>query len=322
MLLILFITSTFDPHVDYLIEQTRHDFFRLNTDEYLDYHQINFEVTSNSIKSNIINNSGVPFDVKSITSAYYRRPEIPKKIINILDDNIKQLVEAETKEFLRQFYHSYPEIKWLCSPWKIYFARGRLNQLVQAKKMGFKIPQTLFTSSKEELLKFFNKCNQKIIIKTINSGSCVKHKDDLEPIYTEVIDSTNIDALNFELLKNSPSLFQEFIDAEYELRITSVGIKNFSVKITSNITDWRKRDALPSYSTYDLPTAVSEGLSKYLEYYKLNFGCFDLMKGKNGEYYFLELNPNGQWLWLELETGIPIGKSIVDFLEATQKKYK
>ena len=167
MLLILFITSTFDPHVDYLIEQTRHDFFRLNTDEYLDYHQINFEVTSNSIKSNIINNSGVPFDVKSITSAYYRRPEIPKKIINILDDNIKQLVEAETKEFLRQFYHSYPEIKWLCSPWKIYFARGRLNQLVQAKKMGFKIPQTLFTSSKEELLKFFNKCNQKIIIKTI-----------------------------------------------------------------------------------------------------------------------------------------------------------
>lgn len=46
----------------------------------------------------------------------------------------------------------------------------------------------------------------------------------------------------------------------------------------------------------------------------LNFGCFDFIKAKSGCYYFLECNPNGQWLWLEIDLGIPISKSISDFL--------
>jgi glutathione synthase/RimK-type ligase-like ATP-grasp enzyme len=41
---------------------------------------------------------------------------------------------------------------------------------------------------------------------------------------------------------------------------------------------------------------------------KLNFGCFDFIVTPEGEYVFLECNPNGQWLWIEMETGYDISK--------------
>lgn len=312
--MILFITSKFDPHVDYLIDHLQDDFYRFNTDDFLDYHQLNFEISNNSLSVKIDNKSGSSFDFSKITSVYYRRPTIPEAIDNIKNTDVRQLIERETKDTLRQLYYSFPNLKWICAPWKIEFSRGRMNQLVQASNLGFKIPNTLITTSKSEFINFFNRCNRKVIIKTINAGSCVKVGEISEPIYTEVIDSKSINNFDLGLIENSPCLFQQFIDAEYELRITSIGSEHLAVKIVSDITDWRKLDAKIKYTKYELPEKICDLLSSYLEYYDLNFGCFDLIKGKDGEYYFLELNPNGQWLWLEIATGIPIGETIVNYL--------
>ena len=34
----------------------------------------------------------------------------------------------------------------------------------------------------------------------------------------------------------------------------------------------------------------------------------------DGEFVFLELNPNGQWLWLEYELGMPLVATMADLL--------
>lgn len=312
--MILFITSTFDPHVDYLIDHIKGDFFRFNTDDFLSYHQIDVELSSYSMTSKVINRTGSSLNLDTPVSIYYRRPTIPTVINNIKTQDTRQLILDETKEFLRQLYNSLPHSKWLGTPWDIEFSSGRLHQLSYASKLGFKIPKTLFTSSKDKFFEFYYKCNQKVVIKPINSGSSVKREATHEPIYTEVINCENINSINFDLLGNAPCLFQEFIDGEYELRITSVGNNHFPVKIISRVTDWRKEEAFPQYSIYTLPTKIGDLCSKFLEGFNLNFGCFDLIRGKDGEYYFLELNPNGQWLWLELETKLPICRAILDHL--------
>lgn len=51
-----------------------------------------------------------------------------------------------------------------------------------------------------------------------------------------------------------------------------------------------------------------------LKHYGLHFGVFDFIKSKKGEDVFLELNPNGQWLWLELKSGFNITKSVAENL--------
>lgn len=55
-------------------------------------------------------------------------------------------------------------------------------------------------------------------------------------------------------------------------------------------------------------------MPNFFERMHLNFGCFDLIVTPDGEYVFLECNPNGQWLWVELATGLPIAEAIADFL--------
>jgi len=51
-----------------------------------------------------------------------------------------------------------------------------------------------------------------------------------------------------------------------------------------------------------------------LEKFQLNFGAIDMVLTPNDEYVFLELNPNGQWLWLEHLTGLPISEEMAKLL--------
>ena len=57
-----------------------------------------------------------------------------------------------------------------------------------------------------------------------------------------------------------------------------------------------------------------ESYVEFLKEINSSFGCFDFMKGIDGNYYFLECNPNGQWLWIEEDIGLSISKEIADYL--------
>lgn len=69
-----------------------------------------------------------------------------------------------------------------------------------------------------------------------------------------------------------------------------------------------------------LPTGVEKALTAHLEHFGLASGSFDLCITRDGDLHWLELNPNGQWGWLEDETGLPIASAFADLLElgATQ----
>ena len=79
--------------------------------------------------------------------------------------------------------------------------------------------------------------------------------------------------------------------------------------------DWRQGYAvgLPQVKI-KTPKVIEIFCKKYLKTINLNFGCFDFIYGKNKKYYFLECNPNGQWMWIEEDIGLPISKAIADFL--------
>jgi len=120
----------------------------------------------------------------------------------------------------------------------------------------------------------------------------------------------------------TPSIFQEYIEKDYELRITVVGERVFSAKVESQHNektkiDWRKEKL--KFTEYKLPDAISKKCVLLLKTLDLNFGAIDLIKTKSGEYIFLEINPNGQWAWIEFDTKLEISEAIISFL--TQKKY-
>jgi glutathione synthase/RimK-type ligase-like ATP-grasp enzyme len=52
----------------------------------------------------------------------------------------------------------------------------------------------------------------------------------------------------------------------------------------------------------------------------LNFGAVDMILTPDGRYVFLEINPNGQWGWVEDLTGMPISEEIIGLLTQSSKK--
>jgi glutathione synthase/RimK-type ligase-like ATP-grasp enzyme len=46
----------------------------------------------------------------------------------------------------------------------------------------------------------------------------------------------------------------------------------------------------------------------------LRFGAIDFICDTSDNYWFLEINPNGQWAWIENQTQAPIANSIVSEL--------
>ncbi|ECY3259882.1 hypothetical protein AU577_25135, partial [Salmonella enterica subsp. enterica serovar Alachua] len=77
--------------------------------------------------------------------------------------------------------------------------------------------------------------------------------------------------------------------------------------------DWRKNNNEISYSTVEMPDSIKEKCLKYMSVMNIYFGCFDFIVF-DGKWFFLEMNANGQWAWLENETHINVSNEIVRFL--------
>ncbi len=107
------------------------------------------------------------------------------------------------------------------------------------------------------------------------------------------------------------------LEKDFELRITVVGDKVFPAKVNSQSTmstkiDWR-RDRLKFEKAY-LPPEIESHCVKLIKLFDLKFGAIDMVKTQSGEYIFLEMNPNGQWVWIEADTGLKISDEIIKFL--------
>ena len=84
--------------------------------------------------------------------------------------------------------------------------------------------------------------------------------------------------------------------------------------------DYRRYDFNVSYRSVKLPGKVEYFCRLMLQGNRLRFGTFDFIYSKDGNYFFLELNPNGQWLWLEQLTDLKISKVLANYLTGNHKE--
>jgi glutathione synthase/RimK-type ligase-like ATP-grasp enzyme len=244
-------------------------------------------------------------------AVWFRRVKLPE--INNLSNEEKLYVLNETDNLLKNLF-SIIDAKWLSSPHSIQEAENKLVQLKVAQQIGFNIPPTLITNSDKVLRDFFNENNQHIIIKPI-SQTRINYQNETSFIFTNPVSKEMMDDLGKYTL--TPCIFQENIDKEYEIRVTVVENEVFAAAVdsqqdTDTKTDWRRKKL--TFSKIDLPNNVQDLCRRIVAELDLKFGAIDLIKTKQGDYVFLEINPNGQWAWIEAQTGLQISDSIISFL--------
>ncbi|MFE5828565.1 ATP-grasp ribosomal peptide maturase [Streptomyces erythrochromogenes] len=241
-----------------------------------------------------------------VRAVYWRRPTWPT--FPDLGHDDAQFAAAQVRYGLGGALYAMEGSLWVNHPLRVAAADCKPAQLSLAHSLGLTVPPTIVTNDPEDAREFVS-THDRVIYKTLR---WTPYQRDGIPVtgWADPVTATEID----ESLRVAPHLFQAVVDKVADLRVLIVGRQVFAVRITSGLLDWRKDYSALSYSVVDLPAAVEKALLAYLDHYGLRSGSFDLAEDQTGDLWWLELNPNGQWGWLEPRTGLHMSAAFAALL--------
>ncbi|MBA8944052.1 ATP-grasp ribosomal peptide maturase [Streptomyces calvus] len=244
--------------------------------------------------------------LEEIRAVYWRRPVWPA--FASLPDADARFAAAQVRYGLGGTLYSLRGCLWVNHPLKNAAADYKPAQLALARRVGLKVPPTLVTNDPEEARRFIREHGQ-VIHKTLRWTPYERNGVALtswaEPVGVEDLDDT---------VRVVPHLFQAQVDKTADLRVLVVGRRVFTVRIDSDLLDWRQDYRALTYRVVDLPGRLEKQLLAFLDHFGLVSGSFDLALDRDGNPNWLELNPNGQWGWLEEKTGLGMSAALADLL--------
>lgn len=312
---ILIISNKEDITTDFVVRKLSSyeiPFYRLNTEDIarsvfisLDFEKQVFTLFDSNNERN--------FNILDFKSVYYRRPELPLFQDDELSAKERRYMQTEVAYTLEGIYSILESSYWISPVWAIRKAENKLYQLQLARQLEFHVPASIVTNIPESFKDFRSNHNE-CIIKPIRSGHI---QDDTNPevVYTNLL-TTNPPN---EQIKVCPNYLQEHIEKKYDVRVTVVGDKTYAVRIDSQTTeatktDWRRGENILPHEVIELPPHMHNQCVAITNALGLQFGAIDFVIDKNGNFVFLELNPNGQWAWIENITDLDISGAISDLL--------
>lgn len=318
--MILIITSKRDGHVEAVskyLSAAGAAWVRINVEDFATNVEIDLTPAGGSGWLRV-KDSNKEVKLEDVGAVWYRKPDpVVVQHFDIEDAAALDYVEAEFNEIILGLYALLDHVYWINNPLRTRIAHRKLLQLKTAAGVGFVVPQTLVTNRFASALDFAGQIGSDLAIKSLGAISVMQEQvgQVLQyGIFTRRISNKEMKE-HGDKIRYMPTLFQEFIEKEAELRITCVGDEVFACKIQARSGDMTNDDY--RFDTPHLPHKavecpdLTERMRAYMKAFGLNFGCFDFIvpKGRQ-EPVFLEMNANGQWLWVQQRTGQDIGKAI------------
>ena len=298
--MLLILTSNQDFTADYLIVELIKSglpYFRLNSED-LNGANYSFALNAEGIVHEITVGPRT-LDLSKVEAVWYRRAIHPGTQLN-LSHGENVFVAGEFRHLVMGLIWN-PDVLWVNPIDKVSVAELKLFQLQVARKLGFKVPRTIISQNVIKLKSFISDNEFATICKPIFHGLLV---DDVSQysIYTRRVDPDDLDA---QSVKACPVLLQEEIHRKADVRATFIGPKHFVADITgeASLVDWRDPEVLAKFSESHLPPKVEVMCRAMLDELGLVYGAFDFIRTPDDELVFLEINPTGEWAWLEDQLG-------------------
>ena len=257
----------------------------------------------------------------NVRSVWYRRP-LRSWISSHLPAGHAQFVQEESRAALWSLYTALGAF-WMNPPLQgvHLLQHNKLHQMQAATRLGLRVPDSIITNDPDALLGFTNAHGGTIAVKIIKGNSFVREDSPAIPlhVFTNVLHATEI-AEHRDDIRLCPVFAQEYVPKRLEFRITIVAGRVFACAIHSQDSeetrhDWRRYDfARVKHELYHLPAEIEDKLKLLLAQLKLNFGAIDMIVTPEDEHVFLEVNPSGQWGWIERLTGMQISRAIAETL--------
>lgn len=319
--MLLVITNKSDLACDFLILRLKEraiPFLRLNTEDYGKAFQVNMSLIGGDALFEIEFSDGRLVTETDIRAVYFRQPVSPEVPADLAESD-RVFARREAKELLRSLWRLIDPGKWLNHPRSLWLASNKVEQLSVAQMLGFSIPATCVTASEPTVRHFIESRGGRVICKAVKHGF-LRQGRSVQVATTQRIGPEFLD--RFGDYAPVPMIFQEEITKAFDVRVTVVGDRVFATAIHSQehpetAVDWRLWDMHDfdlRHVAIRLPPCLEELCRRITRHFDLRYAAIDLIKTDRGEYFFLELNPNGQWAWIEQKAGHPIRDALIDCL--------
>jgi len=255
------------------------------------------------------------FDMDGCGAAWWRRPQQPEVSVSIMRVSHRQFAANESSEALHGLWRAL-DVFWVNDPLRDQAAQRKPYQLRVAQDVGLEMPDTLITNCIGQVREFVAARGFDRVIYKAFSATEEEWRE------TRLLKENELEMI--ENVKYAPVIFQEYVEAEVDLRVTIVGDKIFPAAIYSQETsykvDFRIDMTCARVEVAQLPAETERQLHAFMGRLGLVFGAIDMRRTPNGRHVFLEINPAGQWLFVEQRTGQPISAALAQLLcEKDQK---
>lgn len=260
--------------------------------------------------------------LSGVDSVWFRKPTLFEELQITIEDKDRQYIQTSLHSHAQALQAALGDAYWISDRGAVQRANSKLYQNKVAASVGLIVPDTLYASSAAAAKSFVDE--HKLCITKTQSTSSPHGK----LFFTKLISSQ--DKIRFDGLRYDPFIFQQYIEPADEIRVTVVGTEVFAASVSgqgtddavSKCRDWRVATFNKSLRVkpLTLPPQIAKQCITLVRRLGLAFGAIDFVVDSKGKHWFLEINPNGQWAFIEEAIGQPIGRAIADLLQTATKK--
>jgi hypothetical protein len=246
--------------------------------------------------------SGLHHDVDDFDLVWYRRASMPQHDVPVGDADHRQFVNSSIGAALRGTLETSFRGVWLSHPEATQRAENKLIQLDAAVAAGLAVPRTVVTQNPDAVREFYDAMGGAVVMKALRFSR-------RQPLLTLSADREML--ADDDAIRLCPTLFQELVSGERHLRVLAID-KIHAIAVDTPHLDWRPHldaDASP----FVLDDSTCEAIQRLLAILGLRMGVLDF-KMRGGTPVFLEINPQGQFLFMEGLAGIGLVEPFARFL--------
>lgn len=271
--------------------------------------------------------AAVPMQLDAMRAVWVRRTGLAPKFFDysaVHEDDL-QNVQQEMVLFTPGVWHLLqlalgPEVAWLNPFHATVAAKNKAVQLRLADAVGFATPATLIGNDPDAIRQFCLEQGGSIIVKPFQPKQWRSADGAVRVLPTTVIQSSDLQ--NDAALQLCPAIYQSHVQKEFELRVLVLGDELIAVKLDSQAhqhskVDWRmdSHARLIQAEPYALSAGDSRRIHDLMRALGLRMGSIDFIMDQQGQLVFLEVNEQGQFLFLEeLCPQLPILAAVCRFL--------
>jgi hypothetical protein len=318
--MILILTEEFDPHADRvtaMLHARGLDVVRFNPAAFPSRAILSVAYDEHGVTTATLDTDRAALDLTDLTAIWYRRPQPPAPDVDVADSTTRGYLAEECRVVLNDIWHMLACRVVPAEPAVLHRAELRATQLAVAARLGFELPPTLITTSPRDFLAFYRQHGGNVISKLPSNALRRAYRATFAR-HTRLVSTREV--VHAQALRRCPIILQACVPTGLEVRVTVVGTAIFPAEVQSQPLprtrhDWPRYDHdETTYRPHRLPAAVAARCLRLVAELGLRFAAVDLVRTPDGRYVLLEINPNGDYLWIEEATGLPISGAICDLL--------